>query len=459
MGVEGQGEDRARRLSRERALYEYTSALDRGDFEAVAGVLRGAEADEALAQMILEVNDVYRAELAGELGAGREVVRPRLPAGGKAAGSTRRAGKGIRRGGEMTERGGSSRRGLLLGGRRLSPGWIAGAVMVAVVVTCIGAAVVAGTLRGGIGGRATSLDAAWDEYAPGFSASQVVETVVVEREVESYSEEAPAAPMEASAGSRAAVQATVVAGEPAQERLIVRTGGMAMRVEDTLAAQQAIENLVARLAGEGAYVVSSEQRGGEDGQDPYISMAIRVPAARFGEAMDAIAELAVDVISRSESAQDVTEEYVDLAGRLEALEAARDRLLEIMSEAERTEDVLQAEQQLTRREEEIEATQGRMQYLAQSAALARISVQLQPYLLSQPVGDGRWRPAETVREAFEALLDGAQGLVDFALFFGIAVLPWLLALGVGLYLLYRIVRWAAGRRRGRQPDGGGETGA
>jgi hypothetical protein len=175
-------------------------------------------------------------------------------------------------------------------------------------------------------------------------------------------------------------------------------------------------------------------------------MSVRVPAARFDETMDAVAGMAVDVVSRIENSDDVTEEYVDLGARLEALEAARDRLLEIMSEANRTEDLLAAEAQLTQREAEIESIQGRMQYLSQSATLARIYIQLEPYVLSQPVGEG-WRPAETVRNALEALLEGAQGLVDFAIFFGIAVLPWLLALALGVYLLYRIVRWAVRRRQ------------
>jgi hypothetical protein len=447
MGANGQGEGRAARLARERALYQYSSALERGDFDAVAAVLHQAQTDEALERMILEVNEVYGAELGRDPVPGSEAERPVQRIGQRAA--WRR-----RRGGDVADTKRTLTRRPLLGGRRVTPGWIAGGVVAAVLVTCLAAALVAGALRArSAGGPLLSSSADYDDYAPGLSAPQVVEEVVVEREGEAYgyAEEALAPLMEAGAGSRAAIQATVVASQPEQERLIIRTGSLTLRVEDTLAAQQAVEGLVARWSAEGAYVVSSEQRGGDDEEDPYISMAIRVPAARFGEAMDSIADLAVDVDSRIEDSDDVTEEYVDLAGRLEALEAARDRLLEIMSEADRTEDLLQAEEQLTRREAEIEATQGRMQYLSQSAALARISIQLQPYVLSQPVGQ-RWRPAETVREALEALLEGAQGLVDFLLFFSIAVLPWLLALALGLYLLYRVVRWAVRRQRARQAE-------
>ncbi|MEJ2209450.1 MAG: DUF4349 domain-containing protein [Anaerolineae bacterium] len=335
----------------------------------------------------------------------------------------------------MTDSKDSSKAGLLRG-HRWPPAVIAAAVVAAVLVTCIGAVALIALLRGGSVGSGSGANDSYG-YAP---------PALVEREA--LIEEAPPAPMEpGDTGSSGGVGTGEAVGQ-AEERLIIRTGSITVRVEDTVAAEQEIEDLVARLAAEGAYVVSSEQRGGTDGQDPYITMAIRVPAARFGQAMDAIAELAVDVVSRVENTDDVTEEYVDLGARLEALQAARDRLLEIMSEANRTEDLLAAEAQLTQREADIEAIQGRMQYLSQSAALARIYVELQPYALSQPVGEG-WRPAETVRDALEALLEGAQGLVDFAIFFVIAVLPWLLALALALYVLYRIVRWAVHRRRAR----------
>lgn len=45
-----------RQLAREKQLFRYLSALDRGDFETLAAILRDAEHDPALEQMIAEVN-------------------------------------------------------------------------------------------------------------------------------------------------------------------------------------------------------------------------------------------------------------------------------------------------------------------------------------------------------------------------------------------------------------------
>ena len=235
----------------------------------------------------------------------------------------------------------------------------------------------------------------------------------------------------------------------AAERLIIRTGNISMAVEDTLAARATIEGMVERMAAEGAFVISAEEHGGVEDSQPYITMSIRIPAARFSETMDRLAELAVTVNSRNESAQDVTEEYVDLEARLESLEAARQRLLEIMEEARNTKDLLEAEQQLTQREAEIESIKGRMQYLEQSARLSSIWIELQPHILSQPVGD-EWRPAETGRRAVDTLLDGLRGFGNFAIFFTIAILPWLLAIGLVIFLIVALIRWRARVRRKRQ---------
>ena len=49
-------------LEREKAVFQYTTALERGDFERVSDVLQQAEEDVVLERMIMEVNEVYSCE-------------------------------------------------------------------------------------------------------------------------------------------------------------------------------------------------------------------------------------------------------------------------------------------------------------------------------------------------------------------------------------------------------------
>jgi hypothetical protein len=302
---------------------------------------------------------------------------------------------------------------------------IAGSIVAILVLVFVAGC--GGAAQYAVDETASGSRSAWDPD-DGYAYAPEAEVVVVEKMVEAP----PVEPGE-YAGPDVAYAA---------ERLIIRTGNISMAVEDTRAALATIEGMVERMAAEGAFVVSAEEHGGTEGSQPYITMSIRIPAARFAETLDRLAELAVNVNSRNESAQDVTEEYVDLEARLESLEAARQRLLEIMEEARNTKDLLEAEQQLTQREAEIESIKGRMQYLEQSARLSSIWIELQPHILSQPVGD-EWRPAETTRRAVDTLLDGLRGFGDFAIFFAIAILPWLVAIGLVILLIVVLIRWRA----------------
>ena len=232
------------------------------------------------------------------------------------------------------------------------------------------------------------------------------------------------------------------------ERLIIREGTISIYAEKTRQTRDDIEGLVQTFVEEGAYVISASESSRGEGKEPRISMAIRVPVDQFDFVMDAIAEMAVEVINSDENAQDVTEEYVDLEGRIDALETARDRLMEIMSGAEFTEDLLMAEEQLTMREAELESLYGRLNYLSESARLSRIYIDLQPYELYEPI-DTSWKPAQTFRNAVEDLIDGMQGFADFMIRFGIVVLPWVVFFGL---IIWGVVALVRGRRRKKEVE-------
>jgi len=296
--------------------------------------------------------------------------------------------------------------------------------------------------------------------APVFRAAQPADDYYAGGEGDyAYAEEAAMAPGMEAPAAEPALDAGALANTTIQlERLIIRTGSVSISVTDTIEAEKAIENMVAGMAQDGAFVVNSSQYGGGPAS-PYISMQIRVPATRFDQAMDFIAGLAAEgtVPSLSESAQDVTEEYVDVSSRLESLGAARDRLLDLMENAETTEDLLAAEQQLTYREQEIESLKGRQNYLAESARLSSITIDLQPYILGQPV-DTRWRPAETFREALDALVDGMRDFADFLIRFVVAVLPFLIIVGLIIYGIVRFIIWLVRRGQARRAARSGGTG-
>jgi len=220
------------------------------------------------------------------------------------------------------------------------------------------------------------------------------------------------------------------------ERMIIREGNITLPVESTRSSRDAIEALVASFADQGAYIVSSNEYAYYEGSEPNINMTIRIPVDQFDFVMDKLADLAVGDVTLNTWSDDVSEQYNDLENRLESLEAARLRLLDIMANADTTEDLLAAEQQLTYRESEIESIKGRMKYLSASSDLSRIQISLVPYILSQPI-ETKWTPMVTIRRAIETLLHSMQRFADWLIVFVIATLPWLLVIGIVIWLIVR----------------------
>ena len=178
-----------------------------------------------------------------------------------------------------------------------------------------------------------------------------------------------------------------------------------------------------------------------------INLTLRVPADRFHEVMAALRKMAMEVTQESIGSQDVTQEYVDLESRLRALEAKALRLEELMEAAEDTEAVLAVYQELSRTQQEIEQTKGRMQYLERSAAMATIDVYLTPDELSQPVEIAGWRPVGVMKEAFEALINVFQFLVNALIWVVILIVPVAIFLSLVFFVFTRVLRVVFKRRR------------
>ena len=226
-----------------------------------------------------------------------------------------------------------------------------------------------------------------------------------------------------------------------QEQLIIRTAEMAVVVEET---DEAVDAITALANEAGGWVVSSSVFQTGNGLSGNIT--IRVESAAFDETINAIEALAVEVERFSQQSEDVTEEFVDLSARLENLEATAARVRNFLDEARNVEEALAVNRELSRLESEIEALKGRIQYLQQSAAFSTISIRLIPDELSQPLEVGGWRPTGVARDALETLVNALQGLASVAIYLIVLVLPLAALILIPLFLLFYFLR----RRRRRR---------
>jgi len=235
-----------------------------------------------------------------------------------------------------------------------------------------------------------------------------------------------------------------VAGEPyTEKRLVIMNADISIAAMDPAEAMDTIATMAETYGG---FVVSSNlyQVMGKRGTEiPHATITVRVPAERLKQALAEIELMAVEVLSKNQSGQDVTKEYTDLKSRLRNLEDATEQLRQIMDEAYKTEDVLRVYNELTAVTEKAEVIRGQMKYYEESAALSAISVTLTQFEGDEPIEpvtvEG-WKPLVVLRNATQTLVNFLQGFVNFLIYVIVVLIPVLAIIAAPFLIGWWVVR-------------------
>ncbi|MCX5671496.1 MAG: DUF4349 domain-containing protein [Planctomycetota bacterium] len=149
-----------------------------------------------------------------------------------------------------------------------------------------------------------------------------------------------------------------------EPRKVVYTGSFTVLVPDAAAAVEATRRL-------------AESMGGYMQHSTLDSIVVRIPAARFGEAAEALKNIGT-VTDRQIDAQDVTEEYEDLELRLKSARALLDKLLALLEKAQNVKDAMEVEREAARVRAEIEKLEGQKNRLSSRIAYATLTVRFTP---------------------------------------------------------------------------------
>lgn len=231
------------------------------------------------------------------------------------------------------------------------------------------------------------------------------------------------------------------------ERKVIRRARLHLHASDTRAA---FDEIIRLTESTGGFVAQADvmPTTGEDDQ-PDVSMTLRVPAAELNEVMAAIKELVDDVVSESQGAEDVTEQYVDLEARLTNLEALEVELRALLEEVRRQpesdpEKLLTVFNELSSVRGQIEQIQGQINYLNDLTSLATLEVLISQTPSAAPIVAEPWQPLQVAKDAVRDLVASLQDVVNWAIGFALSTLPILiLTLGIPggvAYLIYRRIR-------------------
>ena len=211
--------------------------------------------------------------------------------------------------------------------------------------------------------------------------------------------------------------------ETTQERKIIKTGSLSYEVKNL---SETEEKIAAWLEGFGGYIADTWTNRNN------MNVTVKVPASSFEDAMNSTGDFG-ELLSRSISTEDVSENYYDLETRLETRKILQKKLESYLAGAKTISDLLDIERQLNDVTSELESMEKQFRRLSNQIDFSTISISCR-------------LPANTTEAGFETP-DFLQGLKDFGYNalqflcnFGLGIL-YIILVGVPSVLLIALLYW------------------
>ena len=218
-------------------------------------------------------------------------------------------------------------------------------------------------------------------------------------------------------------------------RKVIRTGRIDLVVTTY---DDARARLDALLKSAGGYVDSTQVQHYQ-GAVSSATLVLRIPQDAFGTLIPQLRQLG-EIASESTNAEDVTDQYVDIAARLASAKTLEKRLLELAADrSSGVEALLAVERELARVRGEIESYEGRIRQWNDQIAMSTLTLGISTRAPAIAAGP---EPGLTDRigEGFHASIDALR---DFAAWIAIAatsLLPWMILIVPGFFAGRRLYR-------------------
>lgn len=211
--------------------------------------------------------------------------------------------------------------------------------------------------------------------------------------------------------------------QPQDGRKIIYNASMELESKQFEAARDAVLQAAARANG---YVQESSEGGNAERGTRWINYTFRIPSEHYNDFL-ASASGAGNLLSKSESTQDVTADYVDIEARLESLRTQESRLLELAGQAEKLEDLLAIEEQLTQVRYQIESYTGQRRVYDSLISYSTVEVHLSEVQALTPTDPSfATQVGAAFRGSWNNFVEGLQSLLIGLIY----ALPSLIVLGL-----------------------------
>lgn len=164
-------------------------------------------------------------------------------------------------------------------------------------------------------------------------------------------------------------------------------------------------------------------------------LTIRIPSEHFESFLKKLETGGGKIISKEIAARDVTDQYVDIAIRLNNNRNYLKRYQQLLKRANSIKDILEIQEKIRKIEEEIESRTGRLKYFDDRVRFSTLRMEL--YQPIEVVVEEKAR--DFGQQVVDAVADGFDALLDFMLFL---LSNWSFILILGLvWTLRKRIKW------------------
>ena len=229
---------------------------------------------------------------------------------------------------------------------------------------------------------------------------------------------------------RSAEGSTAQSAQSAQSSKIIYTANLTLESKDYDAARAALDEALADADG----TMESSNESTYTGSSRSLSLTLRVPQEHYASFLAAAAQ-AGNLVNRSEQAEDVTSQYVDLEARLANLKAQRTRLQELQASADNLSDLLEIESSLSDVQYQLESYQSQLDWYSDQVECCTVYISLDEVQTYTPVDES------FASRLQNALLDGwanfTSGVQDLAVII-VGCWPAIVIGAIGGVVFYRV---------------------
>lgn len=280
-------------------------------------------------------------------------------------------------------------------------------------------------------------EAAYEEYdmGAGFNTADYADEAVVAQESDGVLTDDP--------GSQGELESLA-----ASDRKLIKTVNMEVETEDF---DGLVRKVLSDIESLGGYPENTSINGNNYGTSSkrYAYITARIPADRLDAFTDNVAGSS-NVISRNESIDDVTLNYVDMEAKKKSLKTEYERLNELIETAEDLETLILLEQRLSEVRYELESYESRLRTMDNQVRYSTVNVSIEEVVQYTPTPTHEETFAERIGKSFvnscRSLFEGLKSLIVIL----VGLLPFLLVLGIIAVIILLIVKAAA--KRSRKPS-------